>query len=136
MPRNLFLPALLFILFGDFGNFLIHGNQRSPVLAKFPSEFADIRSRAQSNPLPSASNDRMLKRVSLIVLGWTFLLLGAAGIILPVLPGLLFLLIGLSILSVEYEWAKRWVDAIRNRFPAADRKLQGMLDKVAKPTSA
>jgi uncharacterized membrane protein YbaN (DUF454 family) len=78
----------------------------------------------------------MLKRVSLIVLGWTFLLLGAAGIILPVLPGLLFLLIGLSILSVEYEWAKRWVDAIRNRFPAADRKLQGMLDKVAKPTSA
>jgi hypothetical protein len=41
MPRNLFLPALLFILFGDFGDFLIRGNQRSPVLVKFPSEFAD-----------------------------------------------------------------------------------------------
>jgi uncharacterized membrane protein YbaN (DUF454 family) len=78
----------------------------------------------------------MLKRLSLIVLGWMFLLLGAAGIVLPVLPGILFLLIGLSILSVEYEWAKRWIAALRHRFPAADRKLQGVLGKVAKPTSA
>jgi uncharacterized protein len=78
----------------------------------------------------------MAKRVSLIALGWLFLLLGAAGLVLPVLPGVLFLLLGLSILSVEYEWARRWISALRRRFPAADRKLQGMLDKVAKPTSA
>src|SRR5438445_4723592 len=50
----------------------------------------------------------MAKRVSLIVLGWMLLLLGAAGLVLPVLPGILFLLLGLSILSVEYEWARRW----------------------------
>jgi uncharacterized membrane protein YbaN (DUF454 family) len=78
----------------------------------------------------------MLKRVSLIVLGWMFLVLGAAGVVLPVLPGILFLLIGLSILSVEYEWAKRWVLPLRRRFPFADRKLKDMLGKVAKPTSA
>ena len=78
----------------------------------------------------------MLKRVSLIVLGWMFLVLGAAGIFLPILPGILFILMGLSILSVEYEWAGRWMATFRHRFPAAGRKLQGMLDKVAKPASA
>lgn len=78
----------------------------------------------------------MLKRVAMIIAGWLFLVLGAAGLFLPVLPGILFLLIGLSILSVEYEWARRWISTLRRRFPAADRKLQGMLAKRAKPTSA
>ncbi len=78
----------------------------------------------------------MLKRVALIVAGWLLLVLGAAGLFLPVLPGVLFLLIGLSILSVEYDWARRWVAALRQRFPAADRKIQDMLNKRAKPTSA
>jgi uncharacterized membrane protein YbaN (DUF454 family) len=78
----------------------------------------------------------MLKRLALIVAGWLLLVLGAAGLFLPVLPGILFLLIGLSILSVEYDWARRWVTALRQRFPAADRKIQDMLNKRAKPTSA
>ncbi|HKD78948.1 MAG TPA: PGPGW domain-containing protein [Candidatus Angelobacter sp.] len=72
----------------------------------------------------------------MIAAGWLLLFLGAAGLFLPVLPGVLFLLIGLSILSVEYDWARRWVAAIRQRFPAADRKLHEMLSKRAKPTSA
>jgi uncharacterized membrane protein YbaN (DUF454 family) len=72
----------------------------------------------------------MVKRVALIAAGWTLLLLGALGLFLPVLPGVLLLLIGLSILSVEYEWARRWVDALRRRFPAADRKLQAMLARL------
>ncbi|HEY7402298.1 MAG TPA: PGPGW domain-containing protein [Candidatus Angelobacter sp.] len=78
----------------------------------------------------------MLKRLALIVAGWLLLFLGAAGLFLPVLPGILFLLIGLSILSVEYDWARRWVVALRQRFPAADRKIQEMLNKRVKPTSA
>jgi uncharacterized protein len=75
----------------------------------------------------------MLKRVAMIAVGWMFLVLGTAGLFLPVLPGVLFVLIGLSILSVEYEWARRWVAALRRRFPNANRKLQGMLTKPAKP---
>jgi uncharacterized membrane protein YbaN (DUF454 family) len=69
----------------------------------------------------------MVKRVALIAVGWFLLLLGAIGLFLPVLPGVLFLLVGLSILSVEYAWARRWVTALRHRFPAADRKLQAIL---------
>jgi uncharacterized protein len=78
----------------------------------------------------------MLKRMALIVAGWLLLFLGAAGLFLPVLPGILFLLIGLSILSVEYDWARRWVLALRKRFPAADRRLQDWMAKRVKPTSA
>lgn len=78
----------------------------------------------------------MLKRLAMIFVGWVLLFLGAAGLFLPVLPGILLLLIGLSILSVEYDWARRWVMALRQHFPAADRKIQQMLNKRAKPTSA
>jgi uncharacterized membrane protein YbaN (DUF454 family) len=72
----------------------------------------------------------MVKRVALIVTGWALLLLGAVGLLLPVLPGVLFLVIGLSILSVEYEWARRWVVALRRRFPTANRKLEGFLARL------
>jgi uncharacterized protein len=78
----------------------------------------------------------MMKRVAFYVAGWMFLILGTAGLVLPVLPGILFLVIGLSLLSLEYEWARRLASRLLSRFPAADRKLQGMLAKVVKPTSA
>jgi uncharacterized protein len=77
----------------------------------------------------------MFKRVALLVAGWMFLVLGAAGLIVPVLPGVVFLLLGLSFLSLEYAWARRWNSHLLRRFPAADRKLQNMLDKVRPPQS-
>jgi uncharacterized membrane protein YbaN (DUF454 family) len=77
-----------------------------------------------------------MKRAALIVVGWMFLLAGAAGLVLPIIPGIVFLLVGLSILSVEYAWARRWIGALRRRFPAADRQLQSMLSKVTGLTSA
>jgi len=78
----------------------------------------------------------MFKRIAFLVAGWMFLVLGAAGLVLPVLPGVLFLVIGLSFLSLEYEWARRLASRMLRHFPAADRKLQSMLAKVVKPTSA
>lgn len=77
----------------------------------------------------------MVKRVALMIAGWMFLVLGAAGIFLPVLPGVLFLLIGLSILSAEYDWAHRWVSTLGRRFPAFDRKLQMFFNRRPKPTT-
>ena len=78
----------------------------------------------------------MLKRVSLIGAGWLLLIVGAAGLFLPVLPGIPFLFVGLSILSVEYEWARRVFASVRRRFPGVNRKLQIFLPKRPKPTSA
>jgi uncharacterized membrane protein YbaN (DUF454 family) len=65
-----------------------------------------------------------MKRVAVIASGWSLLLLGVAGLVLPVLPGVFFLIIGLSILSAEYAWAHRWLAALRRRFPVIGRKAQ------------
>jgi uncharacterized membrane protein YbaN (DUF454 family) len=53
--------------------------------------------------------------------GWVLLLLGTAGLILPVLPGTPLLIAGLVMLSTEHRWArnclrqvKRWVRKLRN----------------------
>jgi uncharacterized membrane protein YbaN (DUF454 family) len=55
-------------------------------------------------------------RILNLTVGWSFILLGIAGSVLPVLQGFLFFVVGLLFLSREYQWAhrllewmKRWV---------------------------
>ncbi len=55
--------------------------------------------------------------MGVIVVGWAFILLGIAGLFLPILQGVLFLLIGLLILSTEYVWAHHLLQKLRARFP-------------------
>lgn len=62
------------------------------------------------------------KKVVLLLFGWGFILFGVIGLFLPILQGVLFLLIGLLILSSEYIWAHRLLLKIRNRFPAVARR--------------
>ena len=59
------------------------------------------------------------KRWMVLLAGWTFIVLGIAGLFLPVLQGILFLMIGLIILSSEYAWAHRLVEKVKARFPKA-----------------
>ena len=54
--------------------------------------------------------------------GWGLLALGIAGCLLPVIPGVPFLIAGLIILARDYKWArfalrrvKRWVVQARRR---------------------
>ncbi len=60
---------------------------------------------------------KTLKRAAILVAGWAFIVLGIAGLFLPVLQGILFLLIGLFILLVEYPWAHRLLHRLKARFP-------------------
>ena len=57
------------------------------------------------------------KRRLVLLTGWGFILLGLAGLFLPILQGLLFLLIGLVILSSEYVWAHSLLAKLHNGFP-------------------
>lgn len=61
------------------------------------------------------------KRVLVLVIGWAFIALGIVGLFLPVLQGILFLLIGLVILSTEYAWAHHLLNKLRQRFPKLGR---------------
>lgn len=73
-----------------------------------------------------------VKRVLLLMTGWGFILLGIMGLFLPVLQGILFLLIGLVILSSEYIWAHRLLRRLRERFP----KMSQHADRAAERAAA
>ncbi|MCK6453304.1 MAG: hypothetical protein L6R19_21010 [Alphaproteobacteria bacterium] len=60
-----------------------------------------------------------LRKVAILTLGYLFLAFGVVGIALPFLHGLLFLLIGLALLSREVAWAGRMRGWIAERFPRA-----------------
>ncbi len=64
----------------------------------------------------------LAKRWWRVCLGWFFIFLGILGIFLPILQGVLFLLVGLSLLSTEYVWARRLLDKLRARFPKISAK--------------
>ena len=71
-----------------------------------------------------------LKRGLLLLLGWAFVFLGIVGLFLPVLQGVLFLFIGLVILSSEYAWARRLIVKLRERFPKISRTADEATEKA------
>lgn len=70
------------------------------------------------------------KRILVLIVGWGFILLGIAGLFLPVLQGVLFLLVGLIILSSEYVWAHRLLTRLRERFPKIGRTADQAMEKA------
>jgi uncharacterized protein len=58
-----------------------------------------------------------LKRAAIHVTGWFFILVGIIGLVLPVLQGILFILVGLFLLSSVSPRAERLLRRIRKRFP-------------------
>ena len=58
-----------------------------------------------------------VKKVVAIVAGWAFIVLGVIGLFLPIMQGILFIIIGLTILSTEYVWAHHLLAKLRARFP-------------------
>jgi uncharacterized protein (TIGR02611 family) len=64
-----------------------------------------------------------LRRTAITIAGWVLVLLGLAALILPG-PGLLLLLLGLVVLSQEYDWAERRVEPVKEK--AFDVARQGV----------
>jgi Ca2+-transporting ATPase len=89
-----------------------------------------IRRRTRVQSPSSVGRFPKLKRVMAVTAGWLFVLAGVAGLFLPVLQGILFLLIGLVILSHEYRWAGRLLARIRSRFPRGDAWLRTAQSKA------
>jgi uncharacterized protein len=64
-----------------------------------------------------------IRRIAILILAWLFILLGIAGLFLPFLQGILFLFVGVLLLSRESEWARRHLDRMRARYPKLDRYM-------------
>ena len=67
---------------------------------------------------------KTFKRWLVLLGGWGFVALGVVGLFLPVLQGVLFLLIGISILSTEYAWARWLLRKLRERFPSFSARIE------------
>ena len=57
------------------------------------------------------------KHSVMLVIGWFFLGLGVLGLFLPFLQGVVFIMIGLAILSTRSEQVKRWLSRLEARYP-------------------
>jgi uncharacterized membrane protein YbaN (DUF454 family) len=57
------------------------------------------------------------KKVMTYVAGWFFIFLGIVGLFLPILQGILFIAIGLLILSRESPWAQKMLMKLEKKYP-------------------
>jgi uncharacterized membrane protein YbaN (DUF454 family) len=73
-----------------------------------------------------------MKRLLKLTAGWLFIVLGILGLFLPILQGMLFLLIGLFILSQELPWAARLLEKLKTRFPKVTKLMTDADDYVRK----
>src|SRR4249919_1984337 len=65
------------------------------------------------------------KRIAVTVAGTVVLLLGIAGLALPILPGWALIFVGLGILATEYMWARRLLMKAKDvAQTAADKTLR------------
>lgn len=71
-----------------------------------------------------------LKRVAIHIAGWAFILLGILGLVLPILQGILFILVGLILLSSVSPWADRLLQKLRKRFPRISSTLDAAIPKA------
>jgi len=63
------------------------------------------------------------KRIFVTIAGVIVLLVGIAGLVLPVLPGWALIFVGLGILATEYVWAQRLLRIAKEKASAAKDKV-------------
>ncbi len=71
-----------------------------------------------------------LKELGLLVAGWIFILVGIAGLLLPFLQGIIFIMIGLAILSSRSKTIQRFLKYLEERYPQQYDRVQALREKV------
>ena len=71
-----------------------------------------------------------IKEFGLLIIGWLFIVLGILGLFLPVLQGVLFIMIGLAILSSRSEMIKRFLKHLEERYPHHHERIEIWKEKV------
>jgi uncharacterized membrane protein YbaN (DUF454 family) len=71
-----------------------------------------------------------IKKVGLLIIGWFFIILGIIGLFLPFLQGILFILIGLAILSSRSEIIKRFLKHLEERYPHHHERIEIWKEKI------
>lgn len=70
------------------------------------------------------------KRIGILIIGWIFIGLGILGLFLPVLQGILFIMIGLAILSSRSEMIRRFLRHLEVRYPHQYERIAARKEKI------
>jgi hypothetical protein len=69
---------------------------------------------------------RGTRRAALTLIGFAFVAVGLAGLMLPILPGWLLVIAGFAVLSREYAWAYSGLSFARRHAARHGRKLRAL----------
>ena len=72
----------------------------------------------------SKATYKLARRIAILVVGSSVLLIGIVMIVTPG-PAIVVIPLGLAILGVEFAWAKIWLKKIREGISAQNAKRQG-----------
>jgi len=75
-------------------------------------------------------NDKV-KEITIWVAGWFFVGLGILGLFLPFLQGILFIMIGLAILSSRSQTVQRFLKYLENRYPQYYERVEAWREKIS-----
>jgi len=63
------------------------------------------------------------KRIGILIIGWIFIGLGILGLFLPILQGILFIMIGLAILSSRSATVRLFLKRFEKRYPRLHERM-------------
>ena len=69
-------------------------------------------------------------RIVVFVVGWTLVLIGVAGLVLPGIQGILTILFGAAILSLASETIYRLLRRMFHRWPGLWKRIEGLRRKT------
>jgi len=70
------------------------------------------------------------KRIGILIIGWIFIGFGFLGLFLPLLQGVLFIMIGLAILSSRSNLVRRFLKSIEERYPHQHERVVHWKEKI------
>lgn len=76
---------------------------------------------------------RVARRIAITVVGFTVLAIGVAMIALPG-PAFIVIPIGLGILGLEFAWARRWLNKVKEKAEAVARTVTKSGSEPTPPT--
>jgi uncharacterized membrane protein YbaN (DUF454 family) len=63
------------------------------------------------------------KKIGILIIGWIFIGFGVLGLFLPILQGVLFIMIGLAILSSRSKTIRRFLTYLEKRYPHSYQRV-------------
>ncbi len=70
--------------------------------------------------------------MALDTLGWLFVIMGLLGLVLPFLQGILFIVVGIYILSLHSKFAHKQLHKLKIKYPKAGSRIDSFDHRLRK----